>query len=336
MRRLSSLICLLALAGCGGAAVGGSVPPSGISPNGASESRAALTNGVALQSHALWVAGSRTINVFTNATTPSKTLVSSTGIDGITVAPDGTLYVAGLGVAAFAPGATDLSQPENTYPGSGPLLLLDGGIDVFSGQMFTGPQSTPSYGISTYRYAAGDHPTPKRVLTEPGRFSDFAADGSNQIYVAVDRRVDIFAASPNGSPAPIASIPTGLANQGAMAVDGAGTVYVAAYTLGTGANFPMRYTVYEWARGNLSATPTRTLGPLVLPPVNEGGVTAMTVDGKGRLYLGITEEASPRLQTLNSYVEVFAPGASGQNGPLATIQNAVPYGEGIASLAMGP
>jgi hypothetical protein len=129
----------------------------------------------------------------------------------------------------------------------------------------------------------------------------------------------VFPTTANGTVSPTSTLtaPSGVFFSG-LAVDGTGNAYVGGEIFGTGGGSGgpplMAVEILVYAPGASGSNPTRTITSSSLE-INQGGISALTVDSSGNLYVsGVL--AAPNL---GSGVAIFSPTANGDAVPLRTI-----------------
>ncbi|HTD38309.1 MAG TPA: hypothetical protein VK669_12395 [Candidatus Limnocylindrales bacterium] len=285
------------------------------------------------------------------AGTPKRSILFApqTGQHGYdtTVAPDGTVYESlGDGVTIYGPWVNGAGDPEEHLALGDKAVILGYGIDTIDSTIVT---NTVAYDrcftatIRTYAYGAGPNPSPQQTLSVPfecdvgntrGNYmrSDFATDTNDRLYVYHGYTVQVFAPGASGNASPLQTFKVNVPMPTQFTVGADGTVYI----LATDVMVEHAY-VYEWAPdARNSSSPSRTLGPFDLRNRGAGtgtyerSLSAIAVDAKGRLFVAENPTNGP------AQVLTFAPGASGNAAPIATLTNPVPAGTPITSLAIGP
>src|ERR1022692_67670 len=194
------------------------------------------------------------------------------------------------------PGHSPFSHaPYRTLCGLLVLLIVIAGCGGSGGGggTLTGPAAAPSSYLTQDNLTFGGPPLPSNILQ--------------------------FSTTANGTVSPAATL-TGPANVvfSGLAGDGKGNAYVGGEIFGTGGGSggpPLQSVeILVYAPGADGTHPTRTITSASLQN-NQGGVSALTVDSSGNLYLsGVL--AAPNL---GSGVAVFSPTASGNAVPIRTI-----------------
>ena len=207
--RAFPLVLVLALAGCGGAAVPAShVLPS--APDAAARTTDATNRGSAYGS--LWVAGTTSAVEYDVAKVASGIVAPAVEIDGIdigssgntnhsivdsTVAPDGTYYALVNAstypsddvtnrwkLKVYPPGASGTAHYEQVITGTGRGVAVALDNNVIDVLVADGTAKARHGYVASYRYAAGDNPSPIRTLTFPYTPGYLALDPNGQMYVS--------------------------------------------------------------------------------------------------------------------------------------------------------
>jgi hypothetical protein len=307
----SGFIFLVGVAGCGGGGGsagtgGGGTGGSGITGGGVSAPATSVY--VTQTTYSLPAPTSTNVLQFprsgSGSVTPTATINGPSGVQFnlLTIDHSGSLYVAGniytaacnsptsggSEVLIYAPGATGKAAPARTITGSltgfqsmcGPSI---NGIDVDSaGNLY----------VASYT-----------VIGMPP---------NNIVYPAIS----VFSPTANGNAAPSKSIAgpsTTIVFPGQVAVDAAGTIYVA-NTPPTGPGSVLIFN--SSATGNVAPTAT-----LAGPNTTIYNIRGVAVDSSGNIYVASLAEApapNPALSGTPSILE-FSPGSTGNVAPIRTI-----------------
>ncbi len=266
--------------------------------------------------------------------TPTNTIAGfSTGLSqpqGIARDRAGNIYVTnpnpftGSGsITVYAPGASGNATPTATIVGgntrlAGPTgIALDGAGNIYVTNLFGGGSGSGAGNgsITVYAPGASGNATPTATIAGGSTGlvgpAGIALDGAGNIYVANQfvNSITVYAAGASGNATPMATIGSlsrALDHPVGIALDGAGNIYVTNLSFG---GITSSITVYAaGAFGN--ATPTATImgGPNT-GLSNAGGIA---VDGAGNIYVANNTISG-------GSITVYAPGASGDATPTATI-----------------
>jgi hypothetical protein len=343
VRRFASLLCVLALAGCGGGASSGVAPPAGPArPTGT-----------------LFVANADGVNVF--AAAASGNAVPQRQITGLYKLNPGALGGTGQGywsefLTAIAPGATSgtvaalvvhvahLQQPGFVVDEYGPAANGTNppqnvqspvpNVDIGLAPPFS-MAAVP--GGSGYDVVAGTYvertspPNAFRNAAGQAAFttgSRIALDSAANVYVSTQNpgKIAVYAAGATGDATPIRTIATA-AVPGPIAIGPDGTLYVAESPATTGSPQPdLSNTIEVFAPG--ATSPARVLGPFAA----DVSVVSIALDAQNELYVAEAQVVN-RAATGTGTIAVFAPGASGAAAPVRILQNPI---QNMVSIAVGP
>jgi sugar lactone lactonase YvrE len=227
--------------------------------------------------------------------------------------PSGDLFVADHGIQAvteYAPDASGNATPIATITGPATGLGFPGGVALnSSGDLFVANGTVNPSQASVTEYAPGASGNATPIATIPSSSfgganpADVAIDPSGDLYVTAtsDQAVFEFAPGASGDATPIATLTgasTGLSGPADLALNSTGNLDIANSSVGTITTYP------AGASGNVS--PTSTL--------NVGQADGIGVSPSGDLYSTFTGETQG--------VNVYAPGATGNATPVATIAGA--------------
>ncbi len=351
---VAPVLCAFVLSACGSSGGGSAAltPVAALS----GDAKTVSGNTVVGAGSTLWVGTNTGVYAYPKLTNgpapaPLRSIAFPSGWNGVdtTVAPDNTVYesffVAGMPnfVALYSPRAQGAARPEQTISGHGTEAVLVGdGIDLVD-DVVTPQQGFPGQchddTVSTFAYAAGDDPSPTRTLDVPFGCYPLSAgepigpivatDAEGRVYVYDFATVKVYKAGSCGSASTIRVVPVAIGWPAGFTVGRDKTIYILVR-----GNIATGFSVEEWAPGNNTTTPTRTLGWFVTDSAVGGGgwqPTAIAVDGKDHVFVGLAGGPNGA-----SEIRVFAAGASGQAAPIATITNPVPAGSTVSNLAIGP
>lgn len=331
MLRRASLICVLALAACGGGAPTVTAPP--LAPTGT-----------------LFVANADGISVF--PVTASGNAAPQRQITGLSAHTDGagggnTTGFSSTTVRGLAPGSTAGSvaalivsvahmqspgsrifefSPTAIRPADARIIILLSGID-FGLNPAVGIASVPSrpgYDVlpGLFYVAKTDPPSAFRIAS-PSRA--IAADAAGNVYVSSDNPAQVAVYSPaatTGNATPARTIATA-SSPGPMAIGPDGTLYVVERANG----FQVPSTIEEFAPG--ASSPARVLGPFPA----DMSVVSIAVDNQNELYVAQAQVDANQVTTGPGTIAVFAPGASDAATPVRSLQNPI---QNMVSIAIGP
>jgi hypothetical protein len=333
VRFSSAALAALLLAGCGGSGGTASLPPAA----GSAAARQLQSSNVDLGRSTLWYGGGYAMRAVplepggATAQIAEPLGNASQQLQGMTVAPDGTVYdletIDGGGtwvLNVFAPGSQGVVEPEERMQGTGePLqvVLVGDGIDVLSRAT---RYVTSAATLSNFVYAPGrNFAPPIRRLALGPNVLDVASDPDDRLFVGhADGGVAVYAPRASGAAAPDRTVTTSAHTPGSLAVAPDGTLYVEDVRPGS-------VRVYAYARNSNGPAPAREIGPFADAATGGSATGGITVDASGNLYVGFRTGS-------RASVGIFGPTANGQAMPARSLLLQPDWGGFISSIAIGP
>jgi len=219
------------------------------------------------------------------------------------------------------------------------MLSNPSAIAYHAGKLYVANGSDDSITV----YPANGGPRPNPIITISGAKTKLvnpqgiAVDSAGNIFVANQGSVDfapagvtIYRAGANGDVAPIARISgptTGLESPVALALDARGFIYVANQI--NSQKTPDRITVYA-PHSNGNAAPIRMIAGPATGLSNPGGVA---VDSVGDLFVTSAQNEKP--YCCSAAVLIYAPGATGNVAPIASIDGDCGKLSATGAIALG-
>jgi hypothetical protein len=341
----AAALSLIALAGCGSSGGGSNNPSGGNNPSGPAAAKSiyaiqnASNNGTEQDSMLVFSASA------TGNTTPTSILDLPSGFfsESLAVGPQGQIYVGRIPddgesnsgqILEYAAGSTGSATPTVTLNGSDTdTTTFDYPIALAVNSAGTLVVSSSDGTLESFASGFTASSAPTQYLTwGHDNFSDegrpIGVDTAGDIFYADRRAIDVFAAGATGAAAPAHAITgtdtttfdTTYDELDAMAVDGAGDVYVANHNSITGDDpTPEPTGIIEFAAGGSgNATPLKRIGGSATNIVEPD---ALAVDAVGNLYYADANGDWLPNNDMPLLLEVFSASASGNVAPAASISS---------------
>jgi len=339
MRRLASMICVVALAGCGGSGgTSGSVTPPA-APTGtlfvanadginsfavtASGNTFPLRQITGLSAHTDGANGIDDTQGFSSRTIRGLAAANTVGTVGALMVSVAHMQQPGSQVWEFAPTATGAADAMIISTGAGvdygltPAIGIASapgraGYDVLPGIFYVARTNPPS----AYRAAGPNGCCPSS--------RGIAADADGNVYVSSSfpNEVAVYSATTTtGTATPMRTIATA-SLPGPMSLGPDGMLYVVERA--TGAQSPS--TIEVFAPG--ASSPARVLGPFS----GDMPVVSVALDNQNELYVAQAQADVNDQPTGPGSITVFAPGASGSATPIRILQNPI---QKMVAIAIG-